>query len=94
MRVASDARLNRGYSDGMTRAFELVLTPAILAGFGWLLDRWLDLFPVLTITFAVLGVVGTFVKIYLGYEAEMQVHEAERKARTDARKADVMEAGA
>ncbi len=79
--------LNRGYSDGMTRAFEIVLTPAIFAGFGWLLDRWLGLFPILTIVFLVFGVVGIFTKLYLGYEAEMLVHEDERRARSAQRKA-------
>lgn len=78
--------LNRGYSDGMTRAFEIVLTPAVIGGFGWVLDRWLGIFPVLTIGFGALGVVGIFAKMYFGYEAEMKVHEADRKARVAARR--------
>lgn len=81
----SDKRaMHRGYSDGMTRAFELVLTPAILGAFGWGLDSWLGFFPILTIVFTVLGVVGVFVKMWLGYEAEMRGHDERFRARTGA----------
>jgi len=45
--------VQNGFGDGLAKAFELVLTPALfgLAGFG--LDRWLGLTPLLTIVLTV-----------------------------------------
>jgi hypothetical protein len=75
----SDRRqIYNGFSEALARAFELALTPAVFAGFGYLLDRWLDLVPVLTIVFFAVGVVGVFVKLWLGYDAEMRAQEAQR----------------
>lgn len=75
--LAARRQLNRGYDDGMTRALEIVLTPLVLGGIGFALDAWLGTRPVLTIAFGVLGVVGIFVKMWLGYDREMRAHEAE-----------------
>jgi hypothetical protein len=75
--LAARRQLNRGYDDGMTRALEIVLTPLFLGGIGFALDAWLGTRPVLTITLGVLGVVGIFVKMWLGYDREMRAHEAE-----------------
>jgi len=60
----------------MARAFELALTPAIVGGFGYLLDRWLGIVPVFTIVFFLLGVTGVVVRMYYGYDARMKEHEA------------------
>ncbi len=66
----------RGFGDGFTRAFELALTPGVFAAFGYLLDRWIGIIPVLTIVFFLMAVAGQFVKMYYVYEARMKVHEA------------------
>ena len=63
--VRAKQQLNRGYSDGMARGIELVLTPLFLGGIGWLLDRWLGTGHVLAIVLGVLGVIGIFVKMKL-----------------------------
>jgi hypothetical protein len=66
----------RGAGDGFTRAFELALTPAIFAGFGYVLDGRLGVRPVLTILFFLIAVAGQFVKMYYTYEARMKAHES------------------
>ena len=71
-------QLNRGYSDGMARGMELVLSPLILGGIGWLLDGWLGTGKVLAIVFGVVGIAGTFVKLKVGYDRQMLVEEADK----------------
>jgi F0F1-type ATP synthase assembly protein I len=58
-----------------TGSYELVLSPLLLALIGYGLDRWLGTLPLLTIVFAVLGLVGACIKIYFGYMAEMDEHD-------------------
>jgi F0F1-type ATP synthase assembly protein I len=64
-------QLNRGYNDGLARGMEIVLTPLLLGGFGWLLDGWLGTDPFLAIILGTFGVVGIFVKLKLGYDRNM-----------------------
>ena len=66
----------RGFGDGFTRAFEMALTPAVFGVFGYGLDRWIGILPVLTIVLFLLAVFGQFVKMYYTYDARMKVHEA------------------
>lgn len=68
--------LNEGFGDGMSRAFELVVTPLVFAGIGFLVDLVADTGPGFTIAFAVFGVIGTFVRMWYGYDQEMRSHEA------------------
>ena len=59
-----------------TGGYELVFSPLLLALIGYGLDRLFGTVPILTITFAVLGLVGAVTKLYFGYRAEMEQHEA------------------
>ena len=68
--------LYKGLDDGWTRAIELVLTPAVAGGLGFLMDRWLGTVPVFTIVFVVLAVVATFIKLWYAYEAKMRALDA------------------
>jgi F0F1-type ATP synthase assembly protein I len=68
--------LYNGAGEGMARAFELALTPAIIGGFGYLLDRWLGLLPVLTIVFFLVAMAGLVARMYYSYDAQMKDHEA------------------
>ncbi len=68
--------LMNGFGDGLAVAFEIALAPAIFAGFGWLIDRWLGLFPVFTIVLLAFGVVGVFIKMWFTYDAKMREHDA------------------
>jgi hypothetical protein len=74
--LAARRQLNRGYSDGLSRAVEIVVTPLLFGYVGHLLDGWLGIRPVLTIVLAALAVTGLFVKLWLGYDREMRRHEA------------------
>lgn len=69
--LRSRQAINRGFSDALGRGIDLALTPVVFGGLGWLVDRWLGTSPWCTIIFATIGVVGTFVKIKLGYDREM-----------------------
>jgi F0F1-type ATP synthase assembly protein I len=77
--------LYNGFGDTFTRGMEMVLTPILLAGMGYLLDWIFGLVPVLTVVFAIVGVIGVAMKEYYTYAAAMQAHEdnapwAKRKA--------------
>ena len=74
--AAPQADLYNGAGEGMNRAFELALTPAIIGGFGYLLDRWLDLLPVFTIVFFLIAMGGVIARMWYGYDARMREHEA------------------
>jgi len=69
-------KLYNGYGDGMARAFELALVPAIFCGFGYVLDRWLGIMPVLSIVLFLVAVAGLFAKTWYEYEARMQLEDA------------------
>jgi F0F1-type ATP synthase assembly protein I len=73
--------------DAWSRAMELALTPVVAGGIGYLADRILGIVPICTITFVVLAVVATFIKMYYAYDAKMKEHDAESpwgRARTHA----------
>jgi hypothetical protein len=74
--AAPKADLYNGAGEGLNRAFELALTPAIIGGFGYLLDRWLGLLPVLTIVFFLVAMAGLITRTWFDYDARMKVHEA------------------
>jgi F0F1-type ATP synthase assembly protein I len=59
-----------------TGGYELVFSPLLLALVGYGLDRLFGTVPVLTIIFAVVGLAGAVAKLYYGYRAEMEQHEA------------------
>lgn len=67
--------LNRGFSDALGRGIDLALTPVVFGLLGWLVDRAAGTSPVFTITIAALGIVGTAVKIKLGYDRDMAAHD-------------------
>ena len=73
--VRAKQQLNRGYSDGMTRGLEIVLTPLLMGALGLLLDGWFGTGRVLAIVFGILGVVGIAYKLWSGYDRQMVVEE-------------------
>jgi F0F1-type ATP synthase assembly protein I len=74
--LATRRKINRGFSDGFTRAVEIVVTPVLLGFLGALIDGRLDTRPLFTIGLAVFGVCGIFVKLWLGYDRDMKAEEA------------------
>lgn len=67
-----------GNDDTLGRGMDVVLTMVVFLGLGWLLDRWLGLFPVLTISLVLFAAIGSFVRMKYVYDAAMERHEAER----------------
>ena len=77
--------MNQGFGDGMSRAFELVVTPMVFGAIGFVVDQLAGTTPVFTAVLAIFGVIGTFVRLWYGYDQEMRSHEAAgRWARRDA----------
>jgi F0F1-type ATP synthase assembly protein I len=74
--AAPQGELYNGAGEGLSRAFELAVTPAIVGGFGYLLDQWLGILPVFTIVFFLVAVFGVAARMYYGYDAKMKEHEA------------------
>lgn len=59
-----------------TGGYELVFSPLLLALIGYGLDRLFGTLPILTIVFALLGLLGAVTKLYYSYRSEMEQHEA------------------
>ena len=74
--AAPQTDLYNGAGEGLNRAFELALTPAIIGGFGYVLDRWLGLLPVFTIVFFLVAMAGVIARMWYGYDARMRELEA------------------
>jgi hypothetical protein len=74
-------KINKGFSDGFTRAVEIVVTPVLLGLLGVVVDGWLGTRPAFTLGLAVFGVCGIVTKLWLGYDREMKVEEAKVPAR-------------
>ena len=74
--LTAKREMNHGYSDGLARGMEIVLTPLLMGGLGWLLDGWLGTGRVLAVTFGILGIIGIFTKLKIGYDRDMVSAEA------------------
>lgn len=68
--------LNRGFGDGMSRAFEIAVTPIVFGALGYGIDAIAGTAPAFTIALAAFAVVGMFVRLWYGYDAEMRAHES------------------
>jgi F0F1-type ATP synthase assembly protein I len=63
--------LNRGFGDALATAFELALTPAIVAFLGWRLDLWLGTTPLFLAGFFLFTMGYEIWKLFRRYEARM-----------------------
>jgi hypothetical protein len=79
---------DRGFGDGLSAAFELVVTPAIFGFLGFLLDRVLGTVPLFTLVFSVAVLVYMVWKFWAQYmrdsEAELERWRAARAAARSA----------
>lgn len=66
----------RGFGNGLALAFELAMVPFLFGLGGYALDRWLGTRPVLMVIFALVAIVGLFIRAWYEYEQEMQAHDA------------------
>jgi F0F1-type ATP synthase assembly protein I len=74
----------RGSDDSLGRGMDVALTVLVFLGLGWLLDRWLGLFPLFTISLVLFSAIGSFLRMKYVYDASMERLEAERAAKTGA----------
>lgn len=75
-----------GFGDGLAAAFELVVTPAIFGFLGFLVDRWLGLMPVFTLTLTIAVLVYVVWKFWAQYVADSDAElERWRATRATAR---------
>jgi len=68
--------LNRGFGDALSTAFELAMTPAILALIGWRLDAWLGTTPVFLVLLFAFTMSYEIWKLFRRYDTQMRDHEA------------------
>lgn len=80
--MVNPAKALEGADDGITAALELVLTPALFAFFGYLLDGWLGTGLVFTVALALIVFVYEVWKLAYAYTQKMKAYEA---AITDTR---------
>lgn len=66
-----------GSEDGLAKAIEIVVTPAIFALVGFGLDRWLGTGPWLAISFGIVAFVLKLLVEWYRYAQRMQSHEEE-----------------
>jgi hypothetical protein len=67
--------------DNIGRGIEFALVVLVFLGMGYLLDRWLGTKPLFMIVLFLFAMAGETVKMWLGYDAKMKQHEADRDAK-------------
>ena len=72
----SRGEVSKGFDDGLSKAFELALTPAVLGVGGWLVDTRIGTTPLFTLVLSLLGVLGTSLSLWYRYDATMKAQEA------------------
>lgn len=77
MELRDRQHLYNGFGDGLSRAVEMAVTPALFAGLGLLIDTGLGTWPGFTIGLLVFALCGMFIRVWYAYDAEMAVHEQE-----------------
>ena len=68
---------SNGSEDGLAKAVEIVMTPAIFAAVGFGLDRWWGTGPWLALSFGTVAFIVKLVVEWYRYAERMQVHEQE-----------------
>ncbi len=77
---------DKGFGDGLSAAFELVMTPAIFGVAGFFLDRAVGTVPLFTLVFSVLVLAYMVWKFWAQYVHDSDAElERWRAARTAAR---------
>ena len=71
----------QGNDDTLGRGMDLALTVLVFLVLGWLIDQWLGLFPLFTISLVLFSAIGSFIRMKYVYDATMERHEAERAAK-------------
>ena len=69
-----------GTDDAFSRSVEIVVTPVIFAGGGWLLDRWLDTGPWIAVALGSVAFLGKITAEWYRYNGRMGGIELEMVA--------------
>ena len=68
---------SNGSEDGLAKAIEIVVTPAIFAAVGFGLDRWWGTGPWLALSFGMVAFILKLLVEWYRYTERMQAHEQE-----------------
>lgn len=74
--LSAKRELNRGAGDAMSMAFELAVTPALLALIGWRIDVWLGTTPLFLVVLFAFTIGYEIWKLLTRYDETMRKHEA------------------
>jgi len=74
--LSDNREVSRGFGDALSTAFELAVTPAIVAFLGWRLDAWLGTTPLFLLVFFVFTMGYEIWKLFRRYATQMQQQEA------------------
>ncbi len=72
--------VSNGSEDGLAKAIEIVMTPAVVAAAGFGLDRWWGTWPWLALSFGMTAFIVKLMVEWYRYAERMQVHEQELAA--------------
>lgn len=70
--------LYNAFGGAWSASFENALAPLVVAGGGWLIDRWLGTFPIFTIVAFLVGAAGAGVRLFYTYRHKMEIEERNR----------------
>jgi F0F1-type ATP synthase assembly protein I len=91
LRLPDARQVTQGPGDPLSKAFELVATPAIFGFLGFLLDRWLGLTPLFTATFT-LFVLGYMIwRLCTDYRLEMERQDQDKPWTREYRRREVLD---
>jgi hypothetical protein len=76
VQLSERRQLNNAAGDAITKAFELVLTPAIFGLVGYGIDRWLGTSPLFTLSLAIVVFLYQCWRLFSVYSDAMDRHAA------------------
>jgi F0F1-type ATP synthase assembly protein I len=74
--LSARREINRGAGDALSTAFELAVTPVVMALIGWRLDVWIGTSPLFLLVFFLLTVCYEVWKHLTLYDARMREQQA------------------
>jgi len=74
--LSARREINRGAGDALSTAFELAVTPAMLALIGWRLDVWIGTSPLFLLVLFLFTVCYEMWKHFTLYDARMREQQA------------------
>jgi hypothetical protein len=90
LKLPNARQLQQGPGDPLSKAFELVLSPAIFGFLGYLLDRWLGTVPLFTVVLSVFTLSYLVWKLYFEYQTEMELQERDKPWTRAARRKEAL----